>query len=112
MQSSVSPRSGGGDVRGGGRGGWGGGCFYVNFLRMVSWFFSRVIPRPETRCWIFEICEIPKMRLECGKVCARMIKYVCFCFLRVPCVFSSLNIIRHDGPNLGRLLFFVILCQG
>ena len=45
VQSSVSSGSGGGDVRGGGRGGWGQGCIYVNFFRGSNLgFFSRVSP--------------------------------------------------------------------
>ena len=68
MQSSVSSGSGGGDVRGGGRGGWGEGCIYVNFFRGSNLGFLVGFPRLETRCRIFEIREIPKMGLSVGNV--------------------------------------------
>ena len=69
MQSSVSSGSGGGDVRGGGRGGWGEGCIYVNFFRGSNLGFLVGFPRLETRCRIFEIREIPKMGQNVRNVC-------------------------------------------
>ena len=58
----------------------------VNFFQRDRWVFQYGFPRLETRCRIFEICEIPKMG-QSVEMCA-IYKYGNDDVLRVNAFFS------------------------